>query len=124
MNPSESFEKVIKAAKATGDYTPAWEKFANTEFFVPVLTQDSGNQTRDFHFAIHGSPQGEPSVLVSEDLEYLKASPIQKTIKIRGEKLISILNPQVSVLVALSDGAFGIPANLVAWLRASFQPAA
>jgi hypothetical protein len=123
MKSSGSFEKVVRACQATNDYMPAWEKFVNTEFFVAVLPQDSGSQTKDFRFAIHNSPKNEPTVMVSEELEYLKSSATDKAIKMRGAILISTLNHQVSILVALSDGAFGIPVNLVAWLRASIQPA-
>ena len=123
MNSSVSFEDVVKACKATNDYMPAWEKFVNTEFFVAVLPQDAGSQTRDFRFAIHNSPKNEPTVIVSESMDYLNSSATDKAIKMRGANLISMLNHQVSILVALSDGAFGIPVILVAWLRASIQPA-
>ena len=122
MNSSDSFEGVVRACKVSNDYMPAWEKFVNTEFFVAVLPQDAGSQTSDFRFAIHDSPKNEPAVIVSENLEHLKSSATDKAIKIRGANLISMLNHQVSILVALSDGAFGIPVNLVAWLRASIQP--
>ncbi len=123
MEFSESFEDVVGACRVTDDYMPAWEKFVNTEFFIAVLPQDVGRQTSDFRFAIHNSPKDEPTVIVSENLEHLNSSATDKAIKMRGANLISTLNHQVSILVALSDGAFGIPVNLVAWLRASIQPA-
>ena len=123
MDLSGSFEKVVSACKPSNDYLPAWEKFINTEFFIAVLPQDTGNQTRNFHFVIHNSPKDGPTVIVSENFDYLKLSATGKAIKMRGANLISTLNHQVGILVALSDGAFGMPANLVAWLRAGIQPA-
>lgn len=123
MDFSESFEKVVRACQASNDYMPVWEKFINTEFFITVLPQDTGSQTSDFRFVIYNSPKNdEPTVIVSETLDYIKSSATNKAIKVRGATLIFALNHQVGILVALSDGGFGIPANLVAWLRAGIQP--
>jgi hypothetical protein len=124
MNQSKSFEDIVKACKVTNDYLPAWEKLANTEFFIGVLPQDTGNQTSEFRFVIHKSSNGEPAVIISENLEQLNSSATSKAIKMHGGKLISMLNPQVGILIALNDGVFGIPVSVVAWLRASIQPVA
>ena len=123
MEHLESFEDIVRACKATGDYMPAWEMFVNADFFVAVLPQDVGNQTSDFLFVILKSQNEEPAVIVSENLERLKLSETDTAIKMRGANLISTLDHQVGILVGLSEGAFGIPVKLVSWLRASIQPA-
>jgi hypothetical protein len=123
MTTISAFEGIVRTAKQTGEYMPAWESFVNTEFFVGVLPHDAGNQTSDFRFVVREGPRGEPMVIVSEDLSRLESPATDKAIKVRGGNLVSMLNPEVGILVALSDGGFGMPVDLVAWLRACMQVA-
>lgn len=111
------------SSKSSGDYARAWECFVNTEFFVPVVRFDAGEQTKDFRFVVQTNPQDEsPLVIIAEELERLQNPNSAEAIKIRGGKLIELLNPELGILVALSDGGFGMPADLVGWLRSSLQP--
>ena len=123
MTNISAFEIIVRAAKQTGNYMPAWESFINTEFFVGVLPQDAGSQTSDFRFVVLEGPEGEPMVIVSEELDRLDSPATDKAIKVRGGHLVSLLNPEVGVLVALSNGGFGMPVDVIAWLRASTQVA-
>lgn len=124
IQPTAIFEQVVISSKASGDYMPAWECFVNTEFFVPVIRSDVGKQTKDFRFVVQNNPQDKkPYVIVSEELGRLENPHSAEAIKIKGAALIEQLNPEVGILVSLSNGGFGMPADLVAWLRASIQPA-
>jgi hypothetical protein len=121
----EIFENVVRACKKSGNFMPAWESFVNTEFYTAIIQKDNGLQTGDFQFQVKTSPQGngEPMVFVSEVLERLDGMGTATAIKLKGAELVRMLNPEVGVLVVLSEGGFGIPAGLVAWLRESMQPA-
>lgn len=119
------FEQIVKSCKAANDYMPAWERFLNTAFFVSVIRHDSGAQTQDFRFVLNtNTPDGMPCVIVSEELHRLQNLHSFEAIKLSGGKLIEMLNPDVGILIALSEGGFGMPKNLIGWLRASIQPAA
>jgi len=117
------FEKVTLEARKTQDFMPVWERFVNTEFFVSIIPLDSGKQTSDFRFSILNGPgtNTEPVVLVSENLQRLSIAESGKSIKLRGGKLIQMINPEVGIVVVLSDGAFGIPKERVQWLKSSIQ---
>lgn len=119
------FERTALQAKKTQDYMPVWELFVNTEFFVSVIPLDTGKQTSDFRFSILQGPgtNNEPVVVVSENLERLSIAESGKAIKLRGGKLIQMVNPEVGIVIALIDGAFGIPKEQVQWLKSSIQPA-
>jgi len=117
-----SFENVLLSCKSRGDFEPAWQCFANTYFFVPVLRNDSGEQTKDFRFSISTYPQdGKPYVLVSEVLDRLQISQSSEAIREIGGKLIAMLNPELGLIIGLNDGGFAMPADLLGWLRASLQ---
>jgi hypothetical protein len=117
------FESILVACKATGDYTPAWERFANTYFFVRVNTNDNGAKTSDFRFHIFQNRQdGKPYISISEHMQNFSVTEEQKAIREVGGKLVAMLNPEVGIAVALSNkGAFCMPPDLVGWLRASIQ---
>jgi len=124
MNQPESFEKIVKACRATSDFLPAWKKFANTFFFVAVLPQLPDADSGGFDFVVHDSEKtrGQAAV-IAENLDDLKNPATDRAIRINGTRLIAMLPVNLGILVAWSDGAFGIPANLVAWLRANIQTA-
>jgi hypothetical protein len=119
------FEVAVKSSKVTGDYLPAYGCFANTKFYVAVVRLDSGAQTSEFCFVVKSSPedQGRPCVLISEELSRLEGVHSSDAILLSGGKLVELLNPEIGILVALGDGAFGMPVDIVRWLRGSIQPA-
>jgi hypothetical protein len=116
-------EKKIQSCKVTGDFGPVWEQFVNTRFFVPITRRDSGAQTADFRFLVLSSPKdGKPVVPISEDLQRLHVFKGSEAIQELGGKLIAMLNPEVGILIALGDdGAFGVPVEILQWLRTSIQ---
>lgn len=121
MTTNATFEQTVKAAKASDDFLPVWDQFVRTAFFVGVLPQDDGPQTENFLFQVRTGPRGEPMVMVSEDLDRLQTREVGRAIRMHGGDLVSRLNPDVGILVALSDGNFGIPVDLVGTLRAAIQ---
>lgn len=124
-------ESAIMAAQESGDYMPAYQLLVNTDFFVPVLRKDQGATTKDFRYAVRGDLRDEPVLVISEELARLHAQATDeaieqgtaRAIKMRGSKLITTLHPEVGIIVALSNGGFGMPAKTVAWLKKSMQPA-
>lgn len=121
MENTSDFELSVINATHTVNYDDVWNLFLSTEFFVRIIQRDIGGQTENFLFAIHKSQDGKPMVMASEKLSRLALKDAGEAIKVRGGHLISILDPQVGILIALSDAVFGLPANLVAWLRTSMQ---
>lgn len=84
-----------------------------------------GPQTKDFRFHILMGPEDKKPVLViSESLHRLTRVNGVQAIKLRGDALLRMLHADVGVLIALTDGVFGIPVELASWLRNSTQSAA
>ncbi len=124
--PQTTFEAVLYTSKKTGELMPVWEQFVNTQFFVVVIRNDSGEKTKDFRFVIFNNPVDKlPYVLISEHLERLENVQSGDAIKISGAQLVQLLRPELGILIGLNDpveGAFGIPNGQVQWLRESIQP--
>lgn len=120
------FESVLYASKKTGELMPVWERFVNTRFFVVVIRNDSGQQTKDFRFVVFNNPvDKKPYVLVSEHLERLENVQSGEAIKVSGAQLVQLLRPELGLVIGLNDpeeGAFAIPNGQVQWLRDSIQP--
>jgi hypothetical protein len=122
MNQPESFETIVKACRATSEFFPAWQKFANTIFFVAVVPEDLAAATSGFDFVLHTSEKTNgPAVIIAETIDHLKNPATNKAVRMNGTKLIALLPADVGIVVALSDGAFGIPADLVQWLRTNIK---
>ena len=121
---SSPFERILLQAKQSQEYMPVWEAFVNTQFFVVATPMDSGETTKNFRFSIFNSPESknQPMVIISESLDKLSNSSSDNAIKITGAKLVQMLNHEVGIVIAFSDGAFGIPKEQVQWLRESIQP--
>lgn len=121
-----AFESVLYASKKTGELMPVWERFVNTQFFVVVIRNDSGQQTKDFRFVVFNNPVDQkPYVLVSEHLERLENVQSGEAIKVSGAQLVQLLRPELGVVIGLNDpekGAFAIPNGQLQWLRDSIQP--
>ncbi len=102
---------------------PAWEAFVNTNFYIFIIPRDSDDETQDFHFSIFQSKktQNKPVVIISEMLNRLVNLNGEKAIQITGGKLIEILHSEVGILIALKDGAFGMPSDIVKELRSSIH---
>lgn len=118
------FEETVLKAMESKDYLPAYEKFVNSRFFIGVHRSDAGPGTLDFRFdVISNEGNVESYVIIAEDICRLKNTRTTDAIQITGVELAQMLNPEVGIMVALeSGGAFGIPKELIQWLRESIQP--
>jgi len=122
MNHPESFETIVKACKATSNFLPAWQKFANTLFFVAVLPQDPEAATGGYDFIVDVSEMTKgPAVVIAETIDHLESPATNKAVRLNGTKLITMLPADVGILVVFGDGTFGIPADLVGWLRGNIK---
>ena len=125
-NAQTIFQQALLKSKTTTEMMPVWELFVNTQFFVVILRNDEGDQTKDFRFAIFNNPVDEkPYVTVSENLESLSTNAIsQQAIKVSGAKLIEMLQPELGIVIGglEESGGFCMPDDIVQWLRASIQP--
>ena len=121
------FKQALLKSKTTTEMMPVWELFVITQFFVVILRDDEGEQTKDFRFAIFNNPIDEkPYVTVSENLESLNTNAVsQEAIKVSGAKLIEMLQPELGIVIGGLEegGGFCMPGDVVQWLRASIQPA-
>ena len=120
------FEAIVKSCKTTGDYMPAWEAFANGDFYVEVIQKDEGQETADFEFVAtpFGAPTArEPMIMIAENVQQLARTQTRQAIRINGAILIGLLAPEAGILVKFDGEYFVMPKDVVAWLRAGIQPA-
>ena len=116
-----SLDKAIEIAKTTNDYMPVWQEFVNTKFYVLTTPLDEGDKTSNFKFNIY-SIKGQPTIILSESIDRITATEINnKAIQVAGGKVIKMLNPDVAIMVALEQGGFGLPKDIVDWLRKSLS---
>lgn len=116
---SENFEQVLLAAQADGSLTPAWKKFVNTRFFVPVTHashNDPGNNAENVALYTDVST-GMPSVTISEVRERLLPQQGDALVAMFGAELVRRLHGDAGILVALSEHVFSIAGDRVGWLR-------
>lgn len=120
------FEIALRISKQSGELMPVWELFVNTQFFVVVIRNDAGAQTKDFRFSVfNNAVDNKPYALISEHLERLENVQSGEAIKVSGAALIQMLNPELGIMIGLQgfeEGAFAMPNDLVKWLRESIQP--
>nr|WP_307731768.1 DUF805 domain-containing protein [Massilia antarctica] len=118
---SETFEQVLTAAQANGSINPAWKKFVNTKFFVPVVqpgASETGGvklRTRD------GKGDGLRSIVISEVRERAEDGQGSLLAALSGADVVRLLQADVAIVVALSDRSFDIAHDRVAWLRNSIE---
>ena len=115
---AETFEQVLTAAQADGAFTPAWKKFVNTRFFVPVVPSDSDSRKFTLHVQ---EADGKRSVTISEVRERMAAHSGNALIAMSGADVVRRLQAEAGILVALSDRAFGIANERVEWLRKGIE---
>jgi hypothetical protein len=117
------FEILAIQCKVSGNYMPAYEKFVNTRFYVGIIPAPPGEPADNFRFILGKSPEDNgPCVIVSETQDRLQKQKAKQHLHIMGSELVRKLNPQVSILVALSDRGFGINTKTVNMLKVSMQP--
>lgn len=125
-NVQTAFEQTLQSSKQSSELMPVWELFVNTQFFVVVIRNDTGDETKDFRFSVFENPvDSKPYVLISEHLDRLENVQSGVAIKMSGAKLIQMLNPKLGILIGLNwvdEGGFAMPSELVQWLRESIQP--
>ncbi|UOD30631.1 DUF805 domain-containing protein [Massilia violaceinigra] len=118
---SETFEQVLTAAQADGSINPAWKKFVNTKFFVPVAQPGAGEsggvrlRTRD------SKGDGTQSIVISEVRERAEDGQGSLLAALSGADVVRLLQADAAILVALSDRTFDIAHDRVAWLRKSIE---
>ncbi len=118
---SETFEQVLTAAQADGSINPAWKKFVNTKFFVPVAQPGAGEsggvrlRTRD------SKGDGTQSIVISEVRERAEDGQGSLLAALSGADVVRLLQADAAILVALSDRRFDIAHDRVAWLRKSIE---
>ncbi len=118
-----TFEQVLKAVPAQGSFTPAWKKFVKTKFFVQVQ-RSGGDDPRAFSLHLgRDAENGAASILISELRERLDLGAGNATAALYGADIVKRLGADAAILVALSEGAFRIAADRVAWLKAGVEAA-
>jgi len=116
-----NLDKAIEVAKKNNDYMPVWQEFINTKFYVLATPLDEGDKTSNFRFNIYNI-KGQPTIILSENLDRIAATGgEEKAIQVAGGKVIQMLNPDVAIMVALEQGGFGLPKDIVDWLRNSLS---
>jgi uncharacterized membrane protein YhaH (DUF805 family) len=117
---SETFEQVLTAAQADGAFAPAWKKFVNTRFFVPVVPAAGDARKFTLHLA-PGAEHGSQAIRISEVRERL-AQPQGTTLAtLTGADVVRMLHAEADILIALSDRAFSIARERVDWLKKGIE---
>lgn len=115
---SDTFEQVLTAAQADGAFTPAWKKFVNTRFFVPVLRGAAGGPE---DFALDVADEGGQSIQISEVRERLGQREAGALATLSGADVVRMLHADAAILVALSAGVFRIARERVEWLKKGIE---
>lgn len=118
----ETFEQVLIAAQAAGSFTPAWKKFVNTKFFVPVIRSADEDPAKFTLRIAQIAQNGGRSILISEVRERLD-QPVSGLASLSGAQVVRLLQADASILVALSGRAFSIAKEQVEWLKRSVEAA-
>ncbi len=115
---SETFEQILAAAQVDGALTPAWKKFVNTRFFVPVLRPPGADPKV---FALDVAHEGGQSIQISEVRERLGQRDAASLATLSGADVVRMLQADAAILVALSAGAFRIACERVEWLKKGIE---
>ena len=120
----ETFEQVLTAAQAAGSTKPAWKKFVNTKFFVEIVRSlDDNPKNFKLHLVV---ADGKSAVRISEKRERLEVQPDNAQlalVALSGAEVVRRLQPEASILVALSDRAFAIARDRIDWLKQGIEAA-
>jgi uncharacterized membrane protein YhaH (DUF805 family) len=115
---SETFEQILTAAEADGSFTPAWKKFVNTKFFVPVVPK-TGPDAKGFTLLVASGQV----IKISEVRERLEAPSGGVLASLSGADVVRLLQAEADILVALSDRVFNIAKDRVDWLKKGIEAA-
>lgn len=117
---SDTFEQILTAAEADGQFTPAWKKFVNTKFFVPVVPSGGADGKG---FTLLMGQDGGKSIRISEVRERLAAPSGGVLASLSGADVVRLLQAEAAILIALSDRVFSIAHDRVEWLRKGIEAA-
>ena len=112
---SETFEQVLTAAQAGGSMTPAWKKFVNTKFFVPIV-RSADDDPKNYTLQTEDKG-GKRAVTISEARELVDLRRGHGLAAISGAEVVRRLHADAIILVALSEGFFSIARDRVDWLK-------
>ncbi|NHZ81153.1 DUF805 domain-containing protein [Massilia sp. CCM 8695] len=117
----ENFEQVLAAAQADGSLNPAWKKFVNTTFFVPVVRPpgaEAGGIT--LHLSGRSGSAGQ-SILISEVRERVERDHGGAIASLSGADVVRMLHAEAGIVLALSERTFDIARDRVEWLRKGME---
>lgn len=117
----ESFEQLISAAMASGDYKPVWARFVRTRFFTPM--HQPGQNAAGALRVLPGPKDGKPLLMVTQEREKLATDTAPDASLLSGAEIVRQLTPGVAIGVVLGKGVFTIPAKLVDSIRSKLGPA-
>ena len=112
----ETFEQVLTAAQADGAFTPAWKKFVNTKFLVPVVRGADPRQ-----FTLDVADEGGRGIRIAEVRERLGQRDASALASLSGADVVRMLGADAAILIALSDRAFRIAPERVDWLKKGIE---
>lgn len=117
---SETFEQILTAAEADGQYNPAWKKFVNTRFFVPVVP-NGGADAKGYTLLL--GADGGKAITISEVRERLAAPSGGVLASLSGADVVRLLQAEAAILIALSNRVFSIAGERVEWLKKGIEAA-
>ena len=106
---SHSFEQVLTLAQADGGLNPAFKKFLQTKFFVPIH-----QEAMDMQASLHATKN---ALMISEVAERVQAQHGYTIASLAGAEIVRHLHADADILIALSDRAFTIARDRVQWLK-------
>lgn len=107
---SQTFEQVLTLAQADGGLNPAFKKFLQTKFFVPIHKEPKA----DMQVALHVTSD---ALVISEVAERVPLGHSHSTVTLAGADIVRHLQADADILIALSDRAFTIARDRVQWLK-------
>lgn len=113
----ETFEQVLSHATASGSLNPAFVKFLKTTFCVPISLTGADSTVQ---LALHeheAAAAGRQALLISEDAARLGIGHGSGQVRISGADIVTRLQSEADIVIALSNGLYHIAWDRVEWLK-------
>ena len=109
------------AARAADAMAPAWKKFIKTKFYVAIVRSLDDDPKNYLLHMIRATGDGNGTLIISEVRDRLDPKRGDGIVALSGSEILSRLEDQGSILVALNDNVFNISRKRAEWLRSGIE---
>ncbi|MBC3830953.1 DUF805 domain-containing protein [Undibacterium amnicola] len=118
---SESFEQIVEAAQASGNFKPLWSRFVKTRFYVSIVRHAAESATGFDLWLSHHPDKADKSVQVAEQRDRLQVAGSFEIISLSGADIVKRVPAGAAISLVLNGRTLEVAATRVEWLRKSLQ---